>query len=111
MPRRTIALPASATLPDTPWLRSAEVRQALGGVSKAVVHLWRVRHNLPRGVRVGNDTRTDADELAAWLRERGVLVSVVPVSPEPAAPAAPMPSPWPAGDPRHGAHRTMEVAR
>lgn len=85
MPRQTIALPARAVLPDVTALTSAQVRRALG-VSKAVVCLWRRNHNLPRGVRVGNDTHTDTRELAAWLTERGVLVRMVPVSPEPAAP-------------------------
>lgn len=105
MPRQTITLPASATLPDVTSLTSAQVREALGGVSKAVVHLWRKNHNLPRAARAGNDTLTDARALAAWLTERGVPVRVVPVSPEP---SAPLPSPWPAGHPRHEA---QEAAR
>lgn len=95
--RPGITLPACATLPDVPWLTSAEVRQALGGVSRAVVCLWRRNHNLPRAVRSGNDTHTSTTALAAWLRERGVLVRVVLVSSEPPASPASMPSPWPAG--------------
>jgi len=104
MPRQTITLPASATLPDVPALTSAQVRRALGGVSRAVVCLWRRNHNLPRAVRAGNDTLTDTRKLAAWLTERGVLVRMVPAAPPaPPEPAAPLPSPWPAGHLRHEA--------
>jgi hypothetical protein len=81
-----INLPACADLPDVPALTSAQVRAALGGVSRAVACQWRRNHGLPRAVRVGNDTLTSTDSVAAWLRARGVLVRMVP-QPPPASPA------------------------
>ena len=76
--RPGINLPARADLPDAPWLTSAEVRAALGGVSRAVACQWRRNHGLPRSIRVGNDTHTSTSELVTWLTERGVLVRMVP---------------------------------
>lgn len=84
--RPGIVLPVRADLPDVPALTSAQVRAALGGISRAVACQWRKNHDLPRAVRSGNDTLTDTGALAAWLTERGVLVRLMPASP-PASPA------------------------
>lgn len=68
------ALPARVTLPAAPLIGAAHLRIALGGVSRAVLSLWRAERGFPAGHREGREVLTLTEAVADWCRANGTEV-------------------------------------
>lgn len=72
---RPHALPERVTLPPAPLIGAAHLRIALGGVSRAVLSLWRAERGFPQGHREGREVFTLTDAVADWCRANGSEVT------------------------------------
>ena len=72
---RPHSLPAHVTLPAAPLIGASHLRLALGGVSRAVVSLWRAERGFPQGHREGREVLTLTDAVAAWCVRNGAEVT------------------------------------
>lgn len=68
-------LPDTVYLPTGVTLKPAELREALGGVTRAAVHYWRRHHRFPRSYGTGGGAcYLMASDVQEWLERRGVMV-------------------------------------
>lgn len=69
------SIPPVVYLPTGIKLSPSEMRNALGGVSRAAVLWWKKEpHNFPRAYGTNNQSYYMAKEVAEWLESRGVVV-------------------------------------
>lgn len=67
-------LPATVYLPTGTTLTPAEVRKAVGGISRAGLQYWRDHHQFPNFYGQNSQAVYDTKELVGWITGHQVIV-------------------------------------